>query len=260
MSTSDRDDLDGLPTIAPASDDIETRRRGGGRRSEMGGGRGGGSTNLVVTNVLIAFIIAGLTACGWFIVAQNEALASVRSGIESVENRLGRIEERLDMTGDALSKTESETQEQISFWESEIRKLWDVSNKRNRDWIQENQRAIASLQQAQAGQRSTLDELNAKATQLTRGLEAQDQMLTQLSQIDSRLSEMLSRQRTLTDRVNTLTQQQAGMERRAKDSEEAIASMDAFRRDVVGRMSRLQDRIDQVSGAGGSEQTIRPTP
>ncbi len=260
MSSSDRDDLDGLPTIAPASDDIETRRRGGGRRSDGGSGRGGGSVNLVVTNLLIAFIIAGLTACGWFIVAQNEALASVRSGIEAVEDRLGRIEERLDMTGDALSKTESETQEQIDFWESEIRKLWDVSNRRNRSWIEANQKAIADMQTAQAGQRRTLDELNAQASQLTRGLEAQDQILAQLAQIDSRLSEMLSRQRTLTDRVNTLTQQQAGMERRQSESEEAIASVDAFRRDVVGRMSRLQDRLDQLAGADGGAQTIRPTP
>lgn len=260
MSKRDSEDLDGLPTIAPSSDDIETRRRGGGRRGEVGPGRTGGSTHLVVTNVVMALLIAGLTACGWFIVAQNEALAAVRSGIESVEQRLGRIEDRLQLTGDALSETESKTQQQLDFWESEIRKLWDVSNKRNRDWIQDNQKAIAALQTAQSGQRRTLDELSAKATQLTRGLEAQEQMLTQLTQIDSRLGEMVSRQRTLTDRVNTLTQQQSGMERRLKESEEATASMDAFRRDFIGRVARLQDRLDQLAGGNASGQTISPTP
>ncbi len=259
MSKRDSEDLDGLPTIAPSSDDIETRRRGG-RRAEMGPGRASGSTHLVVTNVVMALLIAGLTACAWFILAQNEALAAVRSGIESVENRLGRIEDRLQLTGDALSETESKTQQQLDFWESEIRKLWDVSNKRNRDWIQDNQKAIAALQTAQAGQRRTLDELNAKATALTRGLEAQEQMLTQLAQIDNRLGEMLSRQRTLTDRVNTLTQQQAGMDRRVKESEEATASMDAFRRDFIGRLSRLQTRLDQLTGGSGDSQTISPTP
>lgn len=259
MSKNDSEDLDGLPSIAPSSDDIETRRRGG-RRAEMGSSRGGGSTHVVVTNVVMALLIAGVTACGWFIMAQNDALAAVGTSIESVENRLARIEDRLQITGDALSETESKTQQQLDYWESEIRKLWDVSNKRNRDWIETNQKAIAALQTGQSGQRRTLDELNAKATALTRGLEAQEQMLTQLAQIDTQLGEMLSRQRTLTDRVNTLTQQQGGMERRLKESEEATASMDAFRRDFIGRVARLQSRLDQLAGGGGDGQTISPTP
>jgi len=259
MSKKDSEDLDGLPTIAPSSDDIETRRRGG-HRAEAGPGRTSGSTHLVATNVVMALLIAGLTASGWFIMAQNEALAAVHSGIESVENRLGRIEERLQMTGDALSETESKTQEQINFWESEIRKLWDVSNRRNRDWIQENQKAIAALQTSQTGQRRTLDELNAKATQLTRGLEGQEKMLTQLAQIETRLSEMQSRQRPLLDQVNTLNGKVATMERRMKESEEATASMDAFRRDFIGRVSRLQNRLDQLTGSSGDSQTISPTP
>lgn len=259
MSKNDSEDLDGLPSIAPSSDDIETRRRGG-RRAEVGPGRTSGSTNLVVTYAVMALLIAGVTASGWFIMAQNEALAAVGATIESVEIRLGRIEDRLDLTGDALSETETKTQQQLDFWESEIRKLWDVSNKRNRDWIQDNQKAIAALQTAQSGQRRTLDELNAKATALTRGLEAQEQMLTQLAQIDTRLGEMLSRQRTLTDRANTLTQQQAGMDRRLKESEEATASMDAFRRDFIGRMARLQTRLDQLAGGSSDGQTISPAP
>jgi len=256
MSKNDSEDL---PAIAPSSDDIETRRRGG-RRAELGASRSSGSTHLVVTNVVMALLIAGVTACGWFIMAQNEVLAALGSSIESVENRLARIEDRLQLTGDALSETESKTQQQLEYWESEIRKLWDVSNKRNRDWIEANQKAVAALQTGQTGQRRTLDELNAKATALTRGLEAQEQMLTRLAQIDTQLGEMLSRQRTLTDRVNTLTQQQGGMDRRLKESEEATASMDAFRRDFIGRVARLQNRIDQMMGGSGDQQTISPTP
>lgn len=259
MNKNDSEDLDGLPAIAPSSDDIDTRRPGG-RRADAGSARSNSSTSLVVTNVLIAFLIAGLTACGWFIVAQNEALAAVGASIESVEGRLARIEDRLQLTGDALSETESKTQEQIDFWESEIRKLWDLTNKRNRDWIETNQKAIAELRTAQGGQRRTLDELNAKATQLTRGLEAQEQMIAQLAEIDTRVGEMLSRQRNLTDRVNTLTQQQAATDQQLQESREATASMDAFRRDFIGRVGRLQDRLDQLAGGSGQSQTLNPTP
>lgn len=258
MSRSDREDLDGLPSIAPSSDDIETRRRSGRRGEGTPPPRAAGSGSLVFTNILIAFLIAGLTAAGWFIVAQNETLASVRSTLDSVENRLGRIEGQLQMTGDALSQTESETQSQLTYWESEIRKLWDVSNKRNRDWIQANQKDIADIKRDFAAQKSTLDQLSAQATQLTRGLAGQERMLEQLAQIDSRTADIQTRQRSLTDQVNTLNSRTAGMERRVRDGEEAVESMDAFRRDFIGRVTRLQERLDQMGNGSRPSQTITP--
>lgn len=260
MPERERDNLDELPSIAPSSEDVRGHQRngggGGGRRPEPRAGASGS----IFTNLLIALLIAGLTACGWFIMEQNEALASVGDTLETLDDRLLRIEERLQMTDQALSQTESETQDQLAFWESEIRKLWAVSNQRNRGWIEDNQQGIAELQERSARQRQILDELNTKATRLTEGLEQQEGMVAQLAQIESRTSEMLNRQRSLADRVNSLTSQQASLDRRVQESEEGVAAMDTFRRDMVGRLARLQRQVDALAGGGDSPQTLQPQP
>ncbi|MDZ7825139.1 MAG: hypothetical protein U5R48_02740 [Gammaproteobacteria bacterium] len=131
MNDRNGDNLDGLPSIAPSRDDIETRRSS--RRGDGAPARTAPATTGVVMNVVLAVLIAGLTACGWFLVTQNDALEQARSERAAAEERLARIEDRLSMTDQALDETESQTQSQIDFWESEIRKLWDVTNKRNRE-------------------------------------------------------------------------------------------------------------------------------
>lgn len=264
MPERERDNLDELPSIAPNSEDFHGRQGqgsgsaggGGGKRPETRAGSGGS----LFTNLLIALLIAGLTACGWFILEQNEALASVGSTLERLDERLVRIEDRLQMTDQALSQTESQTQDQLAFWESEIRKLWDVSNKRNRGWIEDNRSAIGELQQSLASQRQTLEALDAKASRLTEGLEQQEGMLAQLAQIDSRTSEMLTRQRSIADRVNTLNSQQSSLDRRLQESEEGVAAMDSFRRDMVGRLARLQRQVEAMTGDSGGAQTLQPQP
>jgi uncharacterized protein YoxC len=260
MNDRKSDDLDGLPSLAPSSDDIASRRSS--RRGEPLPARTSSSAGGVVTNVVLAVTIAGLTACGWFIATQNDALLAAQAERDAAVERLQRIEERLQMTDAALSDTESETQEQLSFWETEIRKLWDVSNKRNRDWIEDNQQAIAGLRETLEKQNRTLDQVQAQAAELRRGMDTQDQILEQLTILDRRASDLLSQQRTLTDSVNTLRQTTASLERRVDDASQGVESMDAFRRDMVARVTRLSERVDALSGAGsgGGSQTVTPTP
>lgn len=257
--TDRKNDIDGLPSLAPSQDDIESRRTT--RRGEPLPARTSGSAGGVVMNVVMALLIAGLTACGWFIATQNDAMLAAQAERDEAVGRLQRIEERLSMTDAALDETESETQTQLSYWESEIRKLWDVSNKRNKAWIEENQSAIAGIRQSIERQTRTLDQVQAQAAELRKAMETQDAVLEQLTLIDRRTSDLLTQQRTLTDGVNTLRQTTAAMQRQVEDNREGVASTDAFRREMVSRMTRMQERIDALAGGGGgSPQTLTPTP
>lgn len=248
-----------LPTIAPSQDDIASRRTS--RRAEPVSARSRSSAAGVVTNLVLALLIAGLTACGWFIATQNDALADARLERDQSVARLERIERRLSLTDEALSQTDAETQDQLQFWESEIRKLWDVSNKRNREWIEANQAAVAKLQTALEAQNRTLGEVRAQATDLRSAIGTQDAILEQITLLDRRASDLLRQQRTLTDSVNSLDQTTAALDRRVDENEEAVQAIDAFRRDTIGRMTRLQERVDASSGGGSAAGgTVTPTP
>lgn len=254
----DRKD-DGLPSIAPSRDDIETRRtsrRGEpvtNRSAPAAGGPG------IMVSLVLALLLAGLTACGWFLVTQNEALEQARADRAEADARLARIEDQLSITGEALSETETQTQTQIEFWESEIRKLWDVTNKRNRSWIEENQAAVKKLRSDVDGQGRGIAEVRAQATDLRRALATQEELMEQVALLDRRAADLLAQQRTLTDSVNTLRQSTGAMDRRVKENEEAVKSIDAFRRDAVSRLTRLQDRLDALGGGSAPSQTLTPS-
>lgn len=255
---TDRND-DGLPSIAPSRDDIETRRTS--RRGDPVTTRSAPASSGpgIMISLVLALLLAGLTACGWFLVTQNEALVEARAERAEAEARLARIEDQLSITGQALSETETQTQTQIEFWESEIRKLWDVTNKRNRIWIEENQAAVKKLQTGLDAQSRSIGEVRAQATDLRRAIETQGQLTEQVALLDRRASELLAQQRSLTDSVNTLRQSTGAMDRRVKENEEAVKSIDAFRRDAVSRLTRLQDRLDALGGGSAPSQTLTPS-
>ena len=50
------------------------------------------------------------------------------------QNRIAVLEDRLRITDEAMTNTGQNTNEQIGFWETEIRKLWAITNERNRKW------------------------------------------------------------------------------------------------------------------------------
>ena len=114
-------------------------RPSGGRRPQRGRKQSDSGRSLF-TNAIMVILVGGLVAAGWFIANQQQMLAAEKARLSDANNRLERLEQRLSATDTALSQGGEDTKEQISFWESEIRKLWNVSNERNRGWIKDNQK------------------------------------------------------------------------------------------------------------------------
>ena len=242
-----------LPTIAPTPDDVASRRSS---RRDSVSSRSRSSAAGVVTNLVMALLIAGLTACGWFIATQNDALVQARAERDNAGQRLQRIESRLALTDEALDQSDAETQDQLQFWESEIRKLWDISNKRNKGWIEDNQEALARVRTSLSQQERSIDEVRAQATDLRRAIGTQEAILEQITLLDRRAADLLRQQRSLTDTVTSLEQSTAALDRRMDDVDEAILAIDAFRRDTVARLTRLQDRGNANPPSSG---TLTPT-
>ncbi len=168
------------------------------------------------------------------------------------------------MTGQALSETESETQEELQFWESEIRKLWDVSNKRNKSWIEENQQQLTAHGNRLDEMTSTLDALKATTSQHEELLGSQQEIISRLASLDERVGEVTSRQRELTDRVNSMAQNlnslDSRLEKRVAANAQAVEAIDAWRLQVNGRLTRFQDRLDALAGGGAGDggRTLTP--
>ena len=63
---------------------------------------------------------------------QNYASSSIGSKIISTENRLSVIEEQMNIADEVNNDSLTDISSSIQFLDKEIRKLWDLSNKRNK--------------------------------------------------------------------------------------------------------------------------------
>jgi chromosome segregation ATPase len=146
-----------------------------------------------------------------------------------------------------------DTQEKIGYWESEIRKLWAISNKRNRTWIKDNETNLnkvrKSVDDLQSSSRGLISSVGRHETAFSQ----QSAIIDQLASVDLQLAQMVNAQRDLVDKVNasqqTIAGLQSGLENRVKDNEQAVAAIDAYRLQLNTRLATLERRLNNLSSA-----------
>ena len=198
-------------------------------------------------------LVGGLVAAGWFIANQQQALIAEQARLTDANNRLQRLEQRLSATDTALSQGGEDTQEQLSLWESEIRKLWAVANERNKGWIKDNQKAVKGLDKSVTGLQSTARDLKAATARHEEAFSQQTALIDQLTIIEIQLQQLVRAQQDLVDKVNTTSQSvaklRANLDTQVEENTEAIAAIDAYRIATNSRFRDLEQRLDDLRRA-----------
>ena len=235
-----------LRTPALAADPGRAARRS--RRSPSGGGA-------AVANGLVVVALIGLAAGGWFVFEQHERLLDSRKELSSAQTRIAALEDRLRLTDETLTEAGADTNEQLTFWETEIRKVWDIANKRNRGWIEANRDNVGKLTVNLGRVEGTLNELQGAATRLEAAIGQQQEVADRVTAVDMQLQRLVQQQRDLVDKVNAASQiansLKAGLERRVAENEEAIAAFDAQRRELQAAMLDIRNRLPGATPAAG---------
>ncbi|MEQ8859574.1 MAG: hypothetical protein RIC56_13090 [Pseudomonadales bacterium] len=245
-------DRPGKGAISTSPDDLSGRRRGPAvpRRRSGTGGAGG---SRIFANAVLAVLIAGLAGAGWFLAEQYQRLQTEAASLADARSRIAALEDRLRTTDEALTETGAETSEQINFWESEIRKLWAVTNERNKKWIEDNQKAIAALQTSLTGLQSTSREIQSTLGRHESAFARQQEVVDQLTSIQMQLQQMSRSQRDLVDKVNNAQQSvaklQSGLAGRVEENEQAVAAIDAYRLQLNSRLADIERRLNSLSGS-----------
>lgn len=234
------------PKIAANPDDVSGYRRGGKARGETSAGSGAGM------NVLVAILIIGLSAAGWFIATQHMELTKAQAALTQADHRLAVLEERSQVTDQVMTESGTEVQSKLGQWETEIRKLWDAS-KRDKQLIVESEAKLKAQDGAIEGIQTTLKDLTSSNARHEQALAQQTAIAQQLASVDQQVRQLVAQQRQLTDQVNAARQSISGIEtgltRRVVSTEKAIEAIDAYRLQLNSRLVELQTRIDSLSGA-----------
>ena len=197
----------GLSTDSPSGyrRGASTKKR---NKPARGGDSGGGRMG---TSLMMVLLIAGLVLAGWFIANQQQQLAAEQARLSDASKRIEKLEQRLMATDSALTQEGEDTQQAIGFWESEIRKLWAVSNERNKKWIEDNRSGVAKISKTLNGIESANRDLKAAVERHESAFEQQQTLVDQLTSLELQMQQLVRGQRDLVDKVNAANQSVASI-------------------------------------------------
>ena len=225
------------PMISATPDRPRERRpsSNGRPRSE---GRASASVGV---NFILAILVAGLIVAGWLLVNQQRKLAGADDALERASARLEVLEDRLRVTDQVMTASGEDTDEKLGYWESEIRKLWAVSNERNKQWIQQNQAAIAKHDKS-------VQSLLTQQQSMTESLESHEAAIVdRLAAMDVQLERLVAAQRGFNDKLTAqsidVTALKGEVADRVVENANAIAAIDAYRVQVNKRLAELESRL-----------------
>ena len=204
--------------IKPERPDLSSNRR-----ARKTGGGGFLFSSLVLILNSIGLIILFL----WFF---NTSGNQQQAGQNFVE-RISVLEESIAEKDQQLNTLSEEVDADLKFVNKEVRKLWDLSNKRNRKNISENLNSIENLNEK-------IESIDKKDEVLSAQQRALTLELARIKNIQDNINSQL-------DNFDDITPNETGSERLA-DIEESIDSFNAYRVQVNQSLLNLREQLNDL--------------
>ena len=148
--------------------------------------------------VLLFMSILGLAL--W----QNYASSSSESKIKSAEDRLAIIEEQMNIADEINNDSLTDISSSIQFLDKEIRKLWDLSNKRNKVNISKLTDSSNDLKESIKDINQLLSEYKTSIDANTLYIAKADSLISKIENIESKLKSLETQFMILDDSVQAL--------------------------------------------------------
>ena len=237
------DDLIDLPSITLDRDDVDLRNEPPLLPVEKP--KSGGNGMLWVFSIVLLLALIGFGYLGFTQLQQSQtALADANKRILFLEEKLNLTDESLNQSGATLQdKLTALSDEQAKQW-SEIKKLWAVSNERNKEDIAANKKAVTDL----TAKMTKVADSDASATKKVKSLQSSlNKLSASVKQQATEVSGLGVRVQVLDDSVKKLGNS-GNVSQRLRALEEDIQAIDASRTRVNQQLLDLQRRVNQLQG------------
>ena len=192
-----------------------------GQRRVKGGSMLFSSTITIVNT--IGIVLLGL----WFFNTSGSQQQAGKSFIE----RISMLEENISIQSSKVDDLTETNSQDLKFINKEIRKLWDLSNKKNRKSISQNLNSIESIEE-------TLGVLDKEYKTLSAKQRSLNLELAKLEKMQEKLSESLD--------IESSSSEDEDIEARLADLEEATKSMDLYRTQVNQSILSLKEKLNDL--------------
>tara|TARA_B100000029_G_scaffold513365_2_gene612740 strand:+ start:1241 stop:1888 length:648 start_codon:yes stop_codon:yes gene_type:complete len=181
---------------------------------------------LFISIVFIALLFGILFLSFWI----NDISRNSGINTNDFEERLSSLEEQFSLADEFSTEFITDTGTQLQFLDKEIRKLWDLSNKRNRPNIEALEKSYKVLSNQFIATSSTVSKLNMSLI----GLEAD------IAGIESQLSVLDSKSEGFQLINNELT----SIKRRLLILDETIQAFDNYRKQTNQLLVEIQSNLN----------------
>ena len=187
-----------------------------------------GGSSLLFISLLGLINLGGLVILGlWFFNASGYQQETGQSFVQ----RISFLEEEISSMKAVNEESIDSLEEQTKFIDKEIRKLWDLSNKRNRKNIDSLTIQLTEVNESFKKLFKTNNSILAK--QRARALE-----IAKLEKVQADLKIKLTN-------LNALSES-SDISEKLKSQEEAIAAFDAYRKQVNRTLLELEEKLDKL--------------
>ena len=187
-----------------------------------------GGSSLLFISLLGLINLGGLVILGlWFFNASGYQQETGQSFVQ----RISFLEEEISSMKAVNEESIDSLEEQTKFIDKEIRKLWDLSNKRNRKNI--DSLTIQLIDVKTSFEKLFKSNNSILAKQRARALE-----IAKLEKVQADLKIKLTN-------LNALSET-SDISEKLKSQEEAIAAFDAYRKQVNRALLELEEKLDKL--------------
>ncbi|MGI0117456.1 hypothetical protein [Zooshikella sp. RANM57] len=290
MSRHLEDIDDDLPSMAIARDDIADRaihRRSPGKVNQPEVKTRTNPFWVLLLLVLVVVVSGGgflgyqqLTVLRAELNTTKQAYDQALQQLQDVTGKVSETDASITESGSKIQQAIDQIQIDLKLAHSEIRKLWDLSNKRNKpaiakvtEQLAQQEKSLAELkpvsnqlkqtnQSLQALEKS-YKQISADAQQAKKSVQQVQALQKALSSLESKLqslssqvsvasTEQLATQAALQEQLAQLDKQVSGKQLQSdvaaklKNVDESIRSIDAFRRQVNSQLLALKNEVRQL--------------
>ena len=187
-----------------------------------------GGSSLLFISLLGLINLGGLVILGlWFFNASGYQQETGQSFVQ----RISFLEEEISLMKAVNEESIGSLEEQTKFIDKEIRKLWDLSNKRNR-------KNIDSLSIQLAEVKTSFNKIFKSNNSILAKQRARALEIAKLEKVQADLKVKLTN-------LNTLSES-SDISEKLKSQEDAIAAFDAYRKQVNRALLELEEKLDKL--------------
>lgn len=176
----------------------------------------------------------------------NQISSNNQTLVNSYEDRISLLEEELSIVDSVNADSMTGVAAQLQFLDKEIRKLWDLSNKRNKVKIIDLDKAIVDMNTKLQSLKDLNTKFNKLASSNELNLQAQSQKIKRIEISNS-----------------SITQLQKDLKAINTDNllmEESIQAFDNYRKQINTTIFQLQNELRLVKDTLQSYEELTPEP